>query len=135
MAAQANPVAMVMSALQSRTGAGAAPPGGGPGAVSDGNQSPDPASQYAQQVSELKGADPGMLLRQVKQMKQLVATLMVQNLERLPNVAGQLSKMIPDFDKVIKEIMQASNVDAAVRNPISLGAAQPAQMNQSPGSF
>jgi hypothetical protein len=95
-------------------------------------QGGDPASDYAQQVSELKGADPGMLLRQLKTMKQMCAVLMVQNLERLPNVSGQLSKLIPQFDRVIKEISQAGNVDAAVRNPIAMGAANPPQQGGSP---
>lgn len=85
----------------------------------------DAAAQYSQQVSELKGADPGMLLRQLKQMKQICAVLMVQNLERLPNVSGQLAKLVPQFDRVIKEAMQASNVNSAVRNPVQMGAAQP----------
>jgi hypothetical protein len=133
VAAGNNPIAqLVMSALQSRTAGGAGAPGatmpgqapGGPGQSGGGD---DAGAQYAQQVSELKGADPGMLLRQVQKMKQICAVLMVQNLERLPNVAGKLSKLIPAFDGVIKEIQQAKNVDSAVRPPISMGAAQPPQ--------
>jgi hypothetical protein len=115
-----------MSALQSRTAGG----GGAPGQTMPGQGTPgqdDAGAQYAQQVSELKGADPGMLLRQVQKMKQICAVLMVQNLERLPNVAGKLSKLIPAFDGVIKEIQQAKNVDSAVRQPIGMGAATPPQ--------
>lgn len=122
--ASGNPIAqMIMSALQSRTAAG----GGAPGQTMPG-QTPggdDAGSQYAQQVSELKGADPGMLIRQLKQMKQVCAVLMVQNLERLPNVSGQLSKLVPMFDRVIKEAQQANNVNSAVRQPVNMGAAQP----------
>lgn len=81
--------------------------------------------QFSQQVSELKGANPQMLLDQLKKMKQMVAVLMVQNLERLPNVAGQLSKLVPMFDRVIKEAQQAGNVASAVRDPIGMGAAKP----------
>jgi hypothetical protein len=134
MAAGANPLAqMVMSALQSRTAGGGGTPGatmpgqggGMPGMPGGGGD--DAGAQYAQQVSELKGADPGMLLRQVQKMKQICAVLMVQNLERLPNVAGKLSKLIPAFDGVIKEIQQAKNVDSAVRPPLGMGAAQPPQ--------
>jgi hypothetical protein len=119
-----NPLAsMVMSALQARTAGG----GGAPGQTMPGQGGPgqeDAGAQYAQQVSELKGADPGMLLRQVQKMKQICAVLMVQNLERLPNVAGKLSKLIPAFDGVIKEIQQARNVDSAVRPPVGMGQAQ-----------
>ena len=64
-------------------------------------------------------------MRQLKSMKQIMAIMAVQNLERLPNVAGQLFKLIPQFDKVIKEAMQASNVASAVRSPIQMGAANP----------
>jgi hypothetical protein len=66
-----------------------------------------------------------MLLQEMKSMKQKCAVLMVQNLERLPNVSGQLSKLVPMFDRVIKEISQAQNVNSAVRSPIGMGAAAP----------
>jgi hypothetical protein len=130
---------MIMSALQARTAGGGMPPGGGPAAAAGGatpgadpSGGQDPAAQFAQQVAELKGADPGMLQRQVGKMKQMCAVLMVQNLERLPNVVGQLSKLIPMFDRVLKEIGQASNVNSAVRNPIGMGQAQPDSMGAPP---
>jgi hypothetical protein len=104
-------------------GASGVPPGGAPGAAS--GSSPDAGDQYGQMTADLRGADPGGLLRQLKQMKSIVAVMMVQNLERLPNVAGKLSKLIPQFDAVIKEAQQAASVDAAVRQPIQMGAAQP----------
>jgi hypothetical protein len=95
----------------------------------------DPTAQYAQQVAQLKGADPSMLLREITEMKKKCAVMMVQNLERLPNVSGTLSKLIPQFDRVIKEIQQASNVNSAVRPPIGMGAAQPPQDGQAPGGM
>ena len=115
---------LIMSALQARTGAG----GGQPGQTMPGQGGPDQqdaGAQYAQQVASLKGADPGMLLQTMKAMKQQCAVLMVQNLERLPNVSGQLSKLVPMFDRVIKELGQAQNVNSAVRSPIGMGAAMP----------
>ena len=129
---------LIMSALQNRTANGGGQPGqtmpgqggGMPGAPGGGD---DAGAQYAQQVSELKGADPGMLLREMKKMKQQCAVLMVQNLERLPNVSGQLSKLIPMFDRVIKELSQAQNVNSAVRQPIGMGAAQPPLQGAPPG--
>lgn len=127
---------LIMSALQNRTAAGGGMPGqtmpGQSGGMPGGE---DAGAAYAQQVSELKGADPGMLLREMKQMKQKCAVLMVQNLERLPNVSGQLSKLIPMFDRVVKEISQAQNVNSAVRPPIGLGAAQPPQQGATPGGI
>ena len=127
---------LIMSALQSRTAAGGGMPGQTmPGSGGGDLGGGDPGAQYAQQVSELKGADPGMLLREMKQMKQKCAVLMVQNLERLPNVSGQLSKLIPLFDRVIKEISQAANVNSAVRPPLGMGAAQPPQSGAPAGGM
>ena len=131
---------LIMSALQNRTANGGGQPGqtmpgqggGMPGAPGGGD---DAGAQYSQQVAELKGADPGMLLREMKKMKQQCAVLMVQNLERLPNVSGQLSKLIPMFDRVIKELSQAQNVNSAVRQPIGMGAAQPPLQGAPPGGM
>lgn len=115
----------VMAALQGRTQGGTTPPGQAPGQAA----SMDAGGEYAQQQADLRGADPNSLLRQLKAMKSICAVMLVQNLERLPNVAGKLSKMIPQFDAVIKEVQQASSVQGAVR-PISMGAAQPGEPPQ-----
>jgi hypothetical protein len=130
---------MIMSMLQNRTAAGGGQPGqtmpGQGGGMPGAPGGDDAGSQYSQQVAELKGADPGMLLREIKRMKTQCATLMVQNLERLPNVSGQLAKLVPMFDKVIKEISQAQNVNSAVRSPVGMGAAQPPQQGAPPGGM
>lgn len=137
-----NPLAQqVMSALMQRSASGtgqpgqsgpsgaAPPPGaGGPGGGDDAG------AAYAQQVSELKGADPGQLLQQVKKIKQIFAVMLVQNLERLPNVSGKISKLIPAIDSVMKEIQQAQNVNQAVRNPIQFGAASQPQPEGQPNA-
>lgn len=130
MGSSPNPLAgMVLSALQARSGAGMSQPGAGP--MQQSGAPGGAGDEYSQMVSSLKGADPGGLLRQVKALKQITAVMLVQNLERLPNVASQLSKIIPMWDKVLKELQQASNVNAVVRNPpgmsppIQMGAAQP----------
>lgn len=118
---------MVMTALQNRTAGGGMPPGMAPQQQSNPMQGGGLGDQYSQQVAELKGADPGGLTRQLKAVKQIIAIMLVQNLERLPNVSGKLSKLIPQIDAVLKEVQQASNVNAAVRNPnpIQMSAAQP----------
>ena len=99
-------------------------PGQAPGGASGGGGD-DAASQYAQQVADLKGADPNGLMRQVKQMKEILAIMGVQNLNRLPNVSGKIFKLIPQLDSVMKEIQMAANVEGAVRPPIAMGAASP----------
>lgn len=124
---------LIMSALQAKTAGGGGPmgPGGQPGMPGGGGDSG--GAGFAQQVAQLKQADPGMLLQEIKQMKQKCAVLMVQNLERLPNVSGKLAKLIPQFDAVVKEISQAQNVNQAVQ-PIQMGAAQPPQ-DAAPGGM
>ena len=122
-----------MRALMNRTGQGGQAGGG------IGMDSPGAGEEYAKQVSDLKGADPGQMMAQIKRLKQICAVLAIQNMERLPNVSGQMYKIIPMFDRVLKEIQQAQSVNAAVRNPISMGAAtpQPGQEggNATPGMF
>lgn len=122
-------------------GGGGGPPGGAPSPNGGGGGMPgtsaslpggdSTAQQYASEYSSLKGADPGLLLRELTQMKQRLAVLMVQNLERLPNVAGQIAKLIPIFARVSKDLQEATNVQGAVRPPIGMGAAMPAA--ESPG--
>jgi hypothetical protein len=129
---------LIMSALQARTAGGGGPGGASPGMPGmPGQGGDDSGAGFAQQVASLKQADPGMLLQEIKAMKQKCAVLMVQNLERLPNVAGTLSKLIPMFDRVTKEISQAQNVNSAVRAPIQMGAAQPPadSSNATPGAM
>jgi hypothetical protein len=125
MAAGANPMGgQLLRMLQGGGGGPMGQPGAAPGAQANPQQGGAPDA-YAQQVAELKGADPGGLLKQVKAIKQILAIMLVQNLERLPNVSGKIAKVIPQMDGIIKEIQQASNVNAAVRNPINMTAAQP----------
>jgi hypothetical protein len=135
MATASNPLAqMVMSALQNRS-AQAAPGMSGQGASMLGAMGGQlgqggPGDDYAKQVADLKGADPSGINRQLKAIKQILAIMAVSNMERLPNVSGQLYKIIPMFDRVLKEVQQASSVDMAVRNPIQMSAAQPPQAGQ-----
>jgi hypothetical protein len=134
VAAGSNPLAqMVMSALQNRS-AQAQPGMSGQGAsmlgAMGGQGQGGPGDDYAKQVADLKGADPSGINRQLKAIKQILAIMAVSNMERLPNVSGQLYKIIPMFDRVLKEVQQASSVDMAVRNPIQMSAAQPPQAGQ-----
>lgn len=144
--AAGNPMSdLIMRALMARTGGGGGVPGqpggmgmpgmpGMPGAGGAPGGGGNPGDQFASQVSELKGADPGGLIRQLKAIKQICAIILVQNMERLPNVSGKVSKLIPMLDQVIKEAQQASSVNNAVRNPIGMGAAQPSQPEGAPPS-
>lgn len=116
MATPPNPM---MAQIMQQLGQAAPVPGGAPGSQDD------PAQQYSQQVADLKGADPNGLMRQIKQIKEILAIIGVQNLNRLPNVSGKVFKVIPQLDGIMKEIQMAANVEGAVRPPIAMGAASP----------
>jgi hypothetical protein len=111
----ANPMAGVL--LQALSARQNAPGGGGPGG--------GPGQEYAQQASELHGADPQMLLRQMQKMNELMGILFIQTFQRLPNVANQISAAMKLWARAIKEGQQAASTAAVVRNPVNFSAAQP----------
>lgn len=140
----------LLAALQAR--AGSLPPGGGPAAAAapsgpmaalaamGGGGAPGPAgpggdtndagNSFAAMLADLRGADPGMLVQQLRRMQQLMAVMAVHFLGSVPGAAGQMSKMVPQFDRIVKEAQQAAGVNAAVRSPIQMGAAQPSPQAQ-----
>lgn len=106
------------------------------GATGGGEGSGDAATEYSSQVSELQGADPGMLLQQLNQIQKLLGVIFVQTIQRLPNVGGQVSKVMSAMTRAIKETQQAATTQQAVSanapkpegsasGPINFSAAQP----------
>jgi hypothetical protein len=98
-----NPIASVIAALAGK--GGAAPPGGGAG------------EQLAKQTADLQGADPGQLMKQAEQVNKVMGVMFVQNFQRLPNVANQISKAMSQWSRVIKELQQAAGVQSAISKP------------------
>ena len=103
--------------------AGGAPFPGPTGDISGGGG--DVGSDYSSMLSDLRKADPNMLMNQLKRIKQIFAVLLVNYLEPLPNVAGKISKVIPHIDAIIKEAERASSTSGAIRPGIQMGAASP----------
>lgn len=115
MAAAANPLAMLAAAMQAKALAsggrpmGAMTPGGGPamgpsGAVSAAQNA---GQQFASQFAELQGADPGLALSQLKQMKLVLARMVPAYIERLPGVVSNIARIFPSLDGAIKEAEKA----------------------------
>ena len=140
MATAPNPQMMqLLAALQARNAMGGVPPGGAPAAVagghptgpgpSAGGASPDAGSDYGSMLSDLRKADPGQTMRQLRFMKQILAAMLVHNLEPNPSISGKIAKVLPHIDNIIKEAERASSVNGAVRGPIQMGAAQPTPPN------
>lgn len=97
---------------------GGAPPGGGMlstvmGALAN-RASTNPGQDFSQQSAALQGADPGMVLKQLEQVNQLLGVLFVKTFQTLPNVANQISATMKALSRAIKEGQQASNVTEAV---------------------
>jgi hypothetical protein len=109
--------------LMSRMGAGA-PPGmpGQPPSGAD-STSGEAGQQVSQLSSELQGADPQFMMREMMQLKQAMMQLFVRSGMRLPNVAGQIAQTMKQWDKAIKEIQQAQATQSATRPPIGFSAA------------
>lgn len=102
------------------------------GATGDGG---DAAEQYAQQSAELQGADPQMLVRQLNQMQKLLGVIFVQTIQRLPNVGGQVSKVMSQMTRAIKEAQQAASTAAAVHRPsVDFSAASPSAGPEAAGA-
>lgn len=98
---------MMLSALQGKQGG----EGGGQ----------DAATQYAQQTSELQGADPGQLLQQLNQINKLLGVIFVQTFQRLPNVANSISATMKSLSRAIKETQQAASTQQAISKPAGEG--------------
>lgn len=104
--------------------------GGGGGAP--GQDPNDAGNSYAAMSSDQRGLqDSGAAVQQLRRIQRLLAVMAVHFLPSIPSMAGQLSKTVPMFDRIIKEAQQAANVNSVVRQPIQMGAAQPNPQSQS----
>jgi hypothetical protein len=94
--------------------------------------STNPGQELSKQQSDLQGADPGMILRQLESVNQVLGVLFVKTFQNLPNVANQISATMKALSRAIKEGQQASNVGEVVGkaeqgnqpSPISFSPAQ-----------
>lgn len=145
----------LLAALQARNAMGGVPPGGGPAALANqptpggpvtapgfaGPQGAGPGSMgggdtgsdYASMLSDLRRADPNILMRQLTRMKQIFAAMLTFYLESQPNVSGKIARVIPHIDSIISEAQKSASTAGAVRQPIAMGAAQPTPQGTSGG--
>jgi hypothetical protein len=116
----ASPLAAMLAA---RMGAGAPP--GMPGAPPSGAGGDDSNAQLGQLQSELQGADPTFMLREMQQIKSAMMNLFVRSGMRLPNVAGQVAMAMKQWDRAIKEAQQGAQTQSATRPSVGFSAAGP----------
>src|ERR1700676_995464 len=101
----------VMGALANRAGAG-------------------PGQDLSKQQADLQGADPGMILRQLEQVNQVLGVLFVKTFQNLPNVANNISATMKALSRAIKEGQQAAQVGEVVGK--SEEGNQPSPINFTP---
>lgn len=85
-----------------------------------GGQSPEGAGDMlSQRMAELGGADPGMVLRKLTQMKQEVIALIPQLAMKIPGMSKHLPTLLKSIDGAIDEIGKASQTEDTVRKSMS----------------
>lgn len=102
-------------------------------AQGQGGAAPEAAdSQLASQFSELQGADPNLLLKSAKQLKQMLVQIYVRTAFSIPEASRHAASAQKSLDAMIKALEQGAATQASVRPPIANNAAMP-NPTQNPG--
>ena len=92
-----------------------------------GGASPDAAGQQlSKQLSELKGADPQLLVKAAEQMKSMALAIQVRTAFQVPEAARHFAQVQKSVDAGIKALQQA----AATANTVSAPIVNQAGMSQ-----
>lgn len=84
----------------------------------------DTEKSLSQRMAELRGADPGMVMRKLNQMKKDCVELIPQVAFTIPALAKHLSAVLKGLDGALKEAEQGANVEKSIsQGPISHSAA------------
>lgn len=127
--AQAAMARKIIESLQSR---GVSPQQPGPSGMA-----PEAAQDsLSQQLSELRGIDPGLLLRKFSAMKQDVVQTLPTVAFQVPAATKHLGKILEGLNGFLKEIEQARNVEGAASQGGNIGhtAAMSEQPSGEPNS-
>lgn len=91
-----------------------------------GGASPDASGQQlSQQLSELKGADPQLLVKAAEQIKAMSLAIQVRTAFQVPEAARHMAQVQKSIDAAIKSLQQA----AATANTVSAPIVNNAGMN------
>lgn len=95
---------------------------------------PDTAGTVlSERMSELQGADPGMIMRKLQQMKKETVELLPQIAFRIPGMSKHLSGLLKSLDGAIKEVEQALSTKNTVGKTMQ-GIGHSAAQQQPPTS-
>jgi hypothetical protein len=102
------------------------------GGPAQGGTSPDASGQQlSQQLSELKGADPQLLVKAAEQMKAMALAIQVRTSFQVPEAARHMAQAQKSLDAAIKALQQAAATANTVSSPIVNSAGMNPQ--QQPG--
>jgi type VI protein secretion system component VasK len=110
-----NPEA-IMAALAEMQGAGQQQQGQQPA------QGDPTAMQVGQQMSQLRGSNPQLVLQHLKQMKQVAAALIPHTAETIPGVAQHLARTLQGLDRAIEAATKALTAETIAGAPINMSA-------------
>lgn len=109
--------ALARRIIESLNARGVSPQQAGPS-----GSSPESAERsLSQQMSQLRGADPGMLKRTFDQIKQQIVQALPQVAFVVPAATKPLGKMLEGCNSFLKEIEQAANVEGTVTKGGNIG--------------
>lgn len=84
-----------------------------------GGASPDASGQQlSQQLSELRGADPQLLVKASEQMKAMALAIQVRSAFQVPEAARHMAQAQKSLDAAIKALQQAAATANTVSQPI-----------------
>jgi len=93
---------------------------------SAGGASPEAAGQqFSQQLAELKGADPQLLVKGAEQMKAMATAIYVRTSFQVPEAARHIAQATKSLDAAIKALQQAAGTVNTVSAPIVNNAGMP----------
>lgn len=92
----------------------------------------DVASDASSMLAANRRADPAVLVQLVNNMKKLIGLYSVHFMEENPQLSGELSRLVPQLNRITAQAQKGANVNAAIR-PIQMGAAQPSPPSQPAG--
>jgi hypothetical protein len=115
-------------------GPGAGGPGGGPPPPGPNSPPTTPAGlQLSQQLAELQGADPDVMVKSLTSIKSVAVSLYTRAAFTLPGVTRNLAQVVKYLDNSIQEAEKAAATTAAA-GPIANNAAIPNPVGQNGGA-
>lgn len=80
------------------------------------------AQALAQQLSQLKGANPGMMTQQIQQMIHMAASMIPQSIHSAPGVAQYMAKTLSGLRGALEAAQKAAMAEQSAAGPLQMSA-------------